>query len=312
MYSSHFSHRMFNKPAIVGITISILVLVCLSGSLAGCSRKTPTPTVTATQPIPTKAVLPSPTPLPLDLPPALVETNPLLGAQLVLDSPLTFYFNQPMDRPSVEAAISGDPILSGSFTWLDDSSLTFTPDTPFMPGTSQTINIDTSAHSAKGMALLEPIQLTYTTIDYLNLVQELPAGGTSDVDPTSAIVASFNQPVVPLGADPASLPAGFNLTPTADGRGEWINTSTYIFYAEPAMAGGENYQVSINPDLTSTGGSPLESAPGWSFDTALPRLVSTLPLDEQGNLAPGHQCPAQFQLSHGFSQRGSQFFTPDQ
>jgi len=284
MYSSHFSRRMFNKPAVVGITLSILVLVCLSVSLSGCNRKTPTPTVTATQPIPTKEVLPSPTPLPLDLPPALVETNPLLGAQLVLDSPLAFYFNQPMDRPSVEAAISGDPILSGSFTWLDDSSLTFTPDNPFIPGTSQTFNIDTSAHSAKGMALLEPIQLTYTTIDYLNLVQELPAGGTSDVDPTSAIVASFNQPVVPLGADPASLPAGFNLTPTADGRGEWINTSTYIFYAEPAMAGGENYQVSINPDLTSTGGSPLESTPGWSFDTALPRLVSTLPLDEQGNL----------------------------
>ncbi len=133
------------------------------------------------------------------------------------------------------------------------------------------------------MALLQPIELSYTTIDYLNLVQELPAVDASDVDPTSAIVASFNQPVVPLGADSAELPVGFSLSPSTDGRGEWINTSTYIFYAEPALAGGETYQVSLNPNLTSTGGSPLESNPGWSFNTALPRLVSTQPLDGQVN-----------------------------
>ena len=283
MYSSHFPHRMLKKPAVVLIITTVLVLVCLSGFLSGCSRKTPTPTLTAAPPIPTKTVPTSPTPLPPDLPPALVETDPLLGAQIVLDSPLTFYFNQTMDRPSVESAIRGVPDLSGSFTWLDDASLTFTPDSPYIPGTSQTILIDTTARSAKGMPLLQPIELSYTTVDYLNLVQELPAVDASDVDPTSAIVASFNQPVVSLGADPTSLPAGFNLTPSTDGRGEWINTSTYIFYAEPALAGGETYQVSINPNLTSTGGSPLESNPGWSFNTALPRLVSTQPLDGQVN-----------------------------
>ncbi len=140
MYSSHFPYRMLKKPAVVVILTTILVLVCLSGFLSGCSRKTPTPTLTATQPIPTKTAPPSPTPLPPDLPPALVETDPLLGAQIVLDSPLTFYFNQPMDRPSVESAISGIPDLSGSFTWLDDASLTFTPDSPYMPGTSQMIS----------------------------------------------------------------------------------------------------------------------------------------------------------------------------
>jgi uncharacterized protein YfaS (alpha-2-macroglobulin family) len=284
MRSSHPSHRIISKP-VIAILISILILIGLVSTLSGCSRKTPSPTATSSLPSATpRLAAATPTALPPDLPPALVETDPLPGSQIALDSKITIYFNQPMDHSSVEEAISGVPALNGSFTWQDDSSLTFTPDAPFLPGTSVTLNIDTSAVSTKGMSLLQPIQLIYTTIGYLNLVQELPAVDASEVNPTSAIVAAFNQPVVPLGADPFSLPDGFTISPAADGRGEWINTSTYIFYAEPALAGGENYQVSINPDLTSTGGSPLESAPEWSFNTTLPRLVSSQPAENAYNV----------------------------
>ena len=275
MRSSHPSHRIISKPSLVMLGFTIMTIIGLASSLSGCSKKTPSPTPTSSLP----SATPTPTPLPPGLPPDLVETDPIPGAQLTLENPITFYFNQPMDRPTVEEAISAEPSIDGIFTWQDDSKLTFIPDAPFLPATSLTITIDTGAQSTKGMSLLQPIQLTYSTIGYLDLVQELPAVDASEVDPTSAIVASFNQPVVPLGADPATLPAGFSLTPSADGSGEWINTSTYIFYAEPALAGGENYRVSINPDLTSTGGSPLESSPAWSFNTAMPRLVSSQPAD---------------------------------
>jgi hypothetical protein len=50
------------------------------------------------------------------------------------------------------------------------------------------------------------------------------------------------------------------------------------------MFGGASYQVSINPNLISTAGSPLESAPDWSFNTALPRLVSAQPADLTNNV----------------------------
>ena len=107
-----------------------------------------------------------------------------------------------MQHASVEGALTGEPTLSGSFHWRDDSSLTFTPDAPLLPDTSVTINITTTAQSAKGLALLRPISLSYTTSGYLNLVQSLPQADASEVDPTSAMVAAFNQPVVALGADP--------------------------------------------------------------------------------------------------------------
>ena len=189
------------------------------------------------------------------LPPALVETDPPVGAQLSLSSSITFYFNQPMQAASVEAAITGTPALSGSFTWPDEATLVFTPDVPFTPETDLALTIAASAQSSQGMSMLEPVSLTYTTSSYLRLAQQLPEMASQDVDPASAVVAAFNRPVVTLGADPATLPAAFTIQPAAAGSGEWLNTSTYIFYPEPALAGGVAYQVSVNPDLMAKAGS---------------------------------------------------------
>ena len=218
MRSTLFPYGNYRKPFI--ILIFTLVLLGLAWSLGGCKKKTPTPTFT---PVLTPTQIPAtPTPLPPTLPPALVEVDPLPGSQITLVNPITFYFNQPMQRTSVEAALSGEPTLSGNFTWRDDSTLIFSPDAALLPDTPLTINIAASAQSIKGLALQAPISLSYTTSPYLELLQSLPADGSTDVDPTSAIVATFNQPIVALGADSASLPAGFTLTPSADGRGEWI------------------------------------------------------------------------------------------
>src|SRR4030042_3984640 len=144
MRSSHLSRGVHRKSSSFIFILSILILIFLIGSLSGCKKKTPTPTVAPTQPTAT------PTQPPQTMPPALVETDPLPGAQITLKNPITFYFNQPMDHPSVEGALSGEPVLSGSFTWRDDSSLTFTPDLPFLPGTALTINIASTAQSATG------------------------------------------------------------------------------------------------------------------------------------------------------------------
>ena len=284
MRSSHCSAGLCRQPSALFSIISVVILVSLVLSLVGCTKASPTKASPIIATSTTGAQLPTATPtqvpptqVPPTLPPALVETDPLPGVQIALENPITFYFNQPMQRSSVEAAVSGEPALSGNFSWKDDATVTFKPDKPLLPGTSQVINIGTSAQSAKGMALLQPVSLSYATSAYLTLVQSLPAGDSTDVDPTSAVVAAFNQPVVALGADPASLPSGFTLTPAAPGKGEWVNTSTYIYYPAPALAGGEHYSVSINKDLTSTAGAPMESTAGWSFDTVLPRLVSALP-----------------------------------
>jgi len=259
------------------------LLFILSLSLA-CSlparlqKTTPAPT-----PAPTATMLP-PTPTPQPLPPAIVESDPLPGMELPLQQPITLYFNQPMERASVEAALHVQPELQGSLNWRDDATLVFEPASPLPPESQITLNLDSGARSAQGLSLTQPVSLNFRTVGYLRLAQSLPEAEASEVDPTSAVVAAFNRPVVPLGAPADTLPPAFTLQPEAQGRGEWLNTSTYIFYPEPALEGGKTYTVVLNPDLTSVDGSPLESTQGWSFTTALPRLASVTPDPAGGDI----------------------------
>ncbi len=196
-----------------------------------------------------------------------------------MNGTITLYFNQPMDAASVEGALSGEPQLSGSFDWPDEATLVFTPDAPFLPETDLLLTIAETAQSSLGMGLVEPVTLSYTTSSYLRLSQRLPEPAAHEVDPASAVVAAFNRPVVPLGADPATLPPAFTLEPVTAGSGEWINTSTYIFYPEPALAGASTYQVTVNPALSATDGALLDAAGSWTFATAIPRVVSVEPAD---------------------------------
>lgn len=231
--------------------------------------------------LPTPQATPIPTASPPTLPPALVEVAPLDGSLLGTDDPITFYFSQPMDRASVEAALFGLP--PGSVTWSDDSTLTFTPNPSLPAGAEITVAILSSAKDARGVTLEEPVTVTFHTSPLLQPVNVLPAANSQDVAPDSAIAVSFNQPVVALGAED-DLPEALLLDPPVEGRDAWLSTSTYIFYPQPALAGGTTYTVRLNTDLVSSSGASLDTSSNlltWSFKTALPRLVSVEPSNTQ-------------------------------
>ena len=214
-------------------------------------------------------------------PVALIETDPPLNTVIGHLSPITLYFNQAMNKASVESALSGLP--EGTFTWTDEATLTFTPVQSYPPDTKLNIEILTSIQSASGFGISEPIHLSFVIADYLRATNLLPKANATDVNVDAAIVASFNQPVVPLGADPTSLPLPFVIQPPVEGRGEWTNTSTYIFYPEPAMLGGTEYTVSVNGDLKTGSGVGLDGSVinAWKFVTARPRVVSISPLPNE-------------------------------
>jgi alpha-2-macroglobulin len=276
-------HRHRSLVISLGLVFGLLLLVSLACSLPGISRQaesTPSPTPRSSP----SGVFPTPfepTATPQPLPPDLVESDPAPQSEVSLNGAITLYFNQPMDRESVEASFGDIP---GTFTWTDDSTLVFTPQETFAPDTKVNLTLDTLVKARNGLALAEPVSLTYQTVGYLQLTQRLPEPEARNVDPSSAIVAAFNRPVVPLGADPASLPQAFNLDPAAAGRGEWLNTSTYIFYPELALAGGVEYQVQVNGDLQGVDGSPLQAADSWTFTTQEPALLTLQPEDRAENV----------------------------
>ena len=228
---------------------------------------------------------PAPTFTPQPLPPTIVETDPPEGSTINVGGPITLYFNQKMDQTSVEDALSGDPELEGSIYWSDPSTLIYTPDQPLLPNTMLVLQVDTTAKAANGLALTEPAQVVFFTPDTLKATHFLPSPGTIEIDPASAVVVTFNQPVVSLGGSLPGEPA-FTISPAAAGKGEWINTSTYLFLPETALAGGVTYSVELSSLLTSTAGVELdpETPRSWTFSTSYPQLLEWSPYEGAKNV----------------------------
>lgn len=266
-------------PLLVSAVILLIAISLACNLPAGlqerffASKSTATPT-------------PSPTFTPQPLPPTILESEPPAGSSIPLQEPITIYFNQDMDQASVESAISGEPALSGPITWKDSSTLVYSPDSPLEPNSSLAIKLGTSAKAQNGLSLLEPLQLEYYVPDNLLATHLLPLPGGSEIDPSSAVVVTFNQPVVPLGATLSDSPPAFTITPAVSGTGEWINTSTYMFTADPGLSGGVTYQAKIAASLTSAFGSSLdpESPASWTFSTSYPQLLDYSPHDGAGNV----------------------------
>ena len=259
------------------LTLNCILLISLI--VTSCSGVPNIPNLIAPTPTPTVAPATeetSPT-VPQAYPVALIETDPLLNTVIGHRSPITFYFNQGMNKASVESSINGLP--DGTFTWTDEATVTFSPTQPYQPDAKLDIEIADSIQSASGFGIPEPIQISFTVADYLRGTNLLPKANTTDVNVDAAIAVSFNQPVVPLGADSALLPPAFTVLPSTEGNGEWVNTSTYIFYPEPAMSGGTEYTVSMNGNLQTVSGVGLDGSVvnAWKFLTATPRVVSISP-----------------------------------
>ncbi len=261
------SHRFWQ------VVIGIWLIVSLACSLPGLGSKTATPEPEPTTQVPTPKALPN-------LPPALVEIDPLPASEIGLMAPLTLYFNQPMVRESVQAALSLSPAVEGVFEWLGDATVRFTPKKP-MPVNSQiSLTVSKSAKAQNGISLSQEAQVTYHTPSSLKVAEKIPAPGSYDVNPATAVVVTFNRPVVPLQVDESSNnPAAFTLEPAVAGEGKWLNTSTYIFHPASGLGGGVNYTVQLNLGLVSVDGLSLDAEQGmdWSFSTSAPRVIAYNP-----------------------------------
>jgi len=250
--------------------------------LLGLSMACSLPIFGSSQSVATEAGVTATTPstataTPKPLPPVLAEVEPLVDTDLPLSGEITLYFSQPMDKSSVESALGGSMIQAFNTKWDNPATLKLVPSQNLQPGEDIQITIDNTALSTEGLSILEPVSIHYHTAESLQLSQAIPKTGTDDVNPSSAIVAAFNQPIVPLGADPASLEPAFTLQPQASGEGKWLNTSTYIFYPSPPLSGGSEYEVILNEGLTSLMGTTLDMVPTWNFRAASPKLIKFEP-----------------------------------
>lgn len=252
-------------------------------AVAETNQPTAVPTTApSSTPAPTYTPSPSPTPLP-PLPPQIVDRSPSRGEESPVDAPLVIRFDQPMDKPSVETAFQIEPNVPGELSWADDRTLVFKPDDQYQRQSRYDVTIAQTAASVAGLEAELPYSFRFQTVGFLDISQVLPADGVQDVDVDSSITIMFNRPVVPLvhSAQISGLPDPLVLDPPVDGKGEWLNTSIYVFKPTAQLAAGTLYQATIKAGLEDQTGGVLAEDYTWSFSTQEPSITWFQPTDAE-------------------------------
>ena len=265
----------------------LLAMTLLSLIVGGCAPpSTSTPTQTSPPTPPASPTTPAPTPPPGEAAPIVIQRTPEAGEELPPDGALELVFDRPMDRESVEKALTVGASLSGSTEWADDRTVRFKPARDLKRNAQYRVILASQARASDGENLEADYQFDFQTVGYLEVSQVAPAPGTMDVEAESTITVMFNRPVVPLTAvsDPAreGLPQPLILEPSVGGSGEWLNTSVYVFTPEGPLAGGTTYTARIEAGLTDTTGGLLDEPYTWQFAVQPPQVTWVSPSGEDG------------------------------
>ncbi|MFQ5854622.1 MAG: Ig-like domain-containing protein, partial [Anaerolineae bacterium] len=124
----------------------------------------------------------------------------------------------------------------------------------------------------------------------LMVVTTQPADGAEGVaigKDEARIVVQFNHPVVPLVSieEQARLPSPISLVlssaegiePAVEGKGQWLNTSTYEFAPTQDLRPSTRYTVKVQAGLTDILGAELTDGYTFSFVSAFPAVAMTYP-----------------------------------
>jgi len=214
------------------------------------------------------------------LPPSVVAWQPGESQELALDGALEITFDRAMDANRVEQAfkmIAADgATVEGKFSWPAKETLRFQPASPLAGGSMYRVQIGVEAQDDEGVALANPLQLSFTTASRLQVSQVFPGRDAQAVAADTPITVIFNRPVVALAVDqdPAGLPNPLVIDPPVKGKGEWVSTSVYAFQPEVPLASATTYEVRVPAGLADASGDPaagLAEDASWKFNTAAPQ-----------------------------------------
>ncbi|MGQ9584938.1 MAG: Ig-like domain-containing protein [Anaerolineae bacterium] len=211
-------------------------------------------------------------------PPVVVSHKPARGEEVPPLTPVVMRFNQPMEPQSVRAAFRISPPVPGEVK-VEGATVEFVPSAAYERGARYEVTLEGDAKSEKGLPLGHPFTLAFRAEGYLEVAEVQPADGAKDVEPRPRLAVVFNRPVVPLTALPeqGKLPQPVVLEPAAPGKGEWLNTSIYVFEPERELAAGTTYTVTVPAGLESVSGLRMEEDFVWSFTTLPPKVLEWSP-----------------------------------
>ena len=176
-----------------------------------------------------------------------------VGTNMDLLSPATIMFTTPMERESVEAAVSVDPPLGVKLDWsADDSSVSIVPTEHWAPGTYYTISVGPGALASTGRPMTSPARAAFLTRDAATAL----LGATSKVDKRITTDASFTV-TFDHDVNLTSVGDAIHLDPPATGAltrtTSADGSSTYTFIPSQPLKPDTTYRLVVDGARDSAG-----------------------------------------------------------
>ena len=208
----------------------------------------------------------------------MVSVKPDRGEEQFIAAPVIVTFDQPMDPASTGSAFSIEPEVPGEVE-VKGNQLTFTPTERLERSTEYLVTLAGNATSMSGLRLQGDLSFRFMTAGYLGVASTQPVDGATDVPADSTITVAFNRPVVPLtgAGDQEALPQPLVITPTVEGKGQWVSTSMYRLTPINGLAASTTYSVTVKAGLEDTTGGILAEAATFSFRTTDPTILRWTP-----------------------------------
>ncbi|GAJ20948.1 unnamed protein product, partial [marine sediment metagenome] len=109
----------------------------------------------------------------------------------------------------------------------------------------------------------------------VKILSTAPRGSVQDIGETSAVIISFNQPMVALQEIPEGEGTGpLLIKPPASGKYRWMGTRTLVFLPQKGrFPYATDFTVTVPRGVSSISGQILEKDFSFSFETPSPELT---------------------------------------
>ncbi len=269
-----------------GLALILVTSFILGGCLTTPTEKTSPvpPTQASASPAPAEATQEkAPTPvIKIDqntpLPPRVIAQSPSAGEELPLDGSILVTFDQPMQPEKTESAWSitrlGGEAIPGQITWPQPDTLAFKAGMPLQINSTYVVKIAKSAAGTAGEAMKEDYSFQVKTVGELYVTEVFPQAGATEVENRADITVMFNRPVVPLNTagETQNFTLPLEINPPTNGKGEWLNTSVYVFHPDAPLKGSTIYNTRLKAGVMDISGSGLVTDFVWQFTTTAPSI----------------------------------------
>ncbi len=206
------------------------------------------------------------------------------GSDIKSDEKIKILFSTAMDRSSVEQNLEIEPNTQGTYNWLNDRALIFTPESLLPKETKYTVTLSSGAKSKSGLTTNKKLKYTFETIGKAAVKEFDPFNGEVKVDEKSQIKITFNQDV-----DHTSAQEHFSIQPNVAGKYRW-KEQTLIFTPSSNLSFSTSYTVKISKGVKSVDGINSTEEFSSQFTIRNNEVIISMPLYYQPQYPVSFSC----------------------